>query len=216
MYGSGKVETLVGEALRERRDEIFLVSKVMPSNASYEGTLRACEQSLKRLRTDHLDCYLLHWRGNARLEETFRAFERLEKDGKIRSFGVSNFDVSDLEDAVRIAGEGRIACNQVEYHLKDRGIERAVIPWCVRHRISLVGYSPLGQGRFPKNRVVEEIARAHEVTPHAVVLRFLVRLEGTFTIPKAGRLDHALANARAGDVELTRSEISAIERAFPA
>src|SRR5580692_151024 len=149
MYGSGKVEELVGEALAGRRQEAFLVSKVLPQNASYEGTLRACEKSLRRLRTDHLDSYLLHWPGSHPLEDTIRAFEKLERDGKIRSWGVRNFDVSDLNEALEIAGPGRIACNQVLYHVDERAIEHAVLPWCRIHGVALVAYSPFGSGSFP-------------------------------------------------------------------
>src|SRR5450631_198097 len=149
LYGQGRVEELVGEALQGRRDTVFLVSKVQPSNASRQGTLRACERSLRRLRTDRLDCYLLHWPGSHPLEETIASFEELVSAGKIRSWGLSNFDVADLEDAWRIAGPRRISCNQVLYHLKVRDIEAEVVPWCVRHEVALVGYSPFGSGRFP-------------------------------------------------------------------
>jgi diketogulonate reductase-like aldo/keto reductase len=218
-YGGGAVERIVAEAIGGRRDEVFLVSKVLPSNASYTGTLRACEASLARLRTDRLDAYLLHWRGSHPLEETFRAFERLECDGKIRAFGVSNFDVPDLEEAVAIAGKGRIACNQVLYHLNDRGLEHAVLPWCERHGISIVAYSPLGAGRFPSprrgGRVLAAIAGSHGVSPQVVALRFLVRNPSVFAIPKAARADHAVENARAGNVELSAEELERIDAAFP-
>ncbi|HYY06634.1 MAG TPA: aldo/keto reductase, partial [Candidatus Limnocylindria bacterium] len=149
MYGSGRVEEIVGEAIAGRRDEVFLVSKVLPGHATRAGVLRACEASLRRLRTDRLDCYLLHWPGKHPLERTIDAFEQLVRDGKIRAYGVSNFDVDETERAVAIAGEGRIACNQVLYHLEERAIEHALIPWCARHRIAVVGYSPFGAGRFP-------------------------------------------------------------------
>jgi diketogulonate reductase-like aldo/keto reductase len=220
MYGQGVVEEIVGEAIAGRRDEVFLVSKVLPSNASYAATLRACEASLARLGTDRLDVYLLHWRGRHPLEETFRAFERLERDGKARAFGVSNFDVGDLDIALAIAGEGRIACNQVLYHLNDRSIEHAVIPWCERHGVSVVAYSPLGAGRFPSlsrggGRVLAEIGADHGVSPRAVALRFLVRRPSVFAIPKAARVEHVLDNARAGDLRLSDAELARIDAAFP-
>ena len=148
MYGDA--EPLVAEAIDGRRDEVFLVSKVLPSNASRAGTIKACERSLSRLRTDRLDCYLLHWRGSYPLEETFGAFEELVKAGKILSWGVSNFDADDLDEALDIVGEGKIACNQVLYHLQERAIEHAVIPWCEKHEVAVVAYSPFGQGRFPE------------------------------------------------------------------
>jgi diketogulonate reductase-like aldo/keto reductase len=220
MYGSGRVETLVSEAIAGRRDEVFLVSKVLPGNASRLGTLAACERSLTRLRTDRLDCYLLHWPGAHPLAETIAAFEQLEREGKIRSWGVSNFDVPDLEAARRIAGDGRIACNQVLYHLGERGIEHAVIPWCERHGVAVVGYSPFGSGRFPGprtagGRALFRIAGARGVTARQVALAFLVRRPSVLTIPKAGRPEHAADNARAGDVRLTGAEVARLERAFP-
>ena len=149
MYLSGAAEDLVAEAIAGRRDEVFLVSKVLPQNASRSGTIAACERSLTRLETDRLDCYLLHWRGDYPLKETFEAFEQLRSEGKILSWGVSNFDVPDLEEALRIAGAGRIACNQVLYHLQERAIEHAVLPWCEEHGVAVVAYSPFGHGDFP-------------------------------------------------------------------
>src|SRR5262249_30257858 len=156
-----------------RRDEVFLVSKVLPSNASRAGTIKACERSLARLKTDRLDCYLLHWRGSYPLEETFAAFEELKQAGKIRSWGVSNFDDDDLEEALMIAGQSKIACNQVLYHLEERAIEHAVIPWCEEHEVAVVAYSPFGNGHFPSpssagGRVLAAIADAHGATPRQV------------------------------------------------
>lgn len=220
LYGAGQVEALVGEALRGRRDEVFLVSKVMPSNASYEGTLRACERSLKRLGTDRLDVYLLHWPGSHPLEETIRAFETLVRDGKTRFWGVSNFDVEELEAALEIAGEGRIACNQVLHHLRARQVERAVLPWCERHQVAVVGYSPFGSGGFPSprsadGRVLAEIAREHGVTAHQVALCFLTQAASEFAIPKAARAEHAEQNAAAAALRLTRDDLARLEAAFP-
>lgn len=220
LYGSGLVEELVAEAIAGRRDEVFLVSKVMPTNATREGTVRACERSLGRLKTDRVDIYLLHWPSQHPLEGTLAAFEQLEREGKIRAYGVSNFDVEEMERAVRIAGEGTIACNQVLYHLEERAIEHAVVPWCRKHGIAVVGYSPFGSGRFPSpesagGRVLAEIAAAHGATAREVALRFLVREEGTFTIPKAGRVEHVVDNARAGALQLGAEELRRIDEAFP-
>ena len=178
LYGSGEAEQIVAQAIAGRRDEVFLVSKVMPQNASRAGTVASCEKSLARLKTDRLDCYLLHWRGRHPLEETIAALEQLHGAGKIRSWGVSNFDADDLAEAEGIAGPGRIACNQVLYHLEERGIEHAVIPWCEEHKVAVVGYSPFGHGRFPGpatpgGRVLTEIAATHNATPRQVALRFL-------------------------------------------
>jgi diketogulonate reductase-like aldo/keto reductase len=220
LYGSGRVEQLIAPLVRRRRGEMFLVSKVLPSNAAYEATLAACDKTLKRLGTDHLDVYLLHWRGGTPLEETFRAFEQLEKDGKIRAFGVSNFDVEDLEEAVSLVGEGRIACNQVLYHLNERAIESRLIPWCGDHGIAVVAYSPFGSGRFPSlrsggGRVLASIAERRHITPRQVALAFLVQQGNVFAIPKAARVEHVLENAQAGNLELTRAEMRALADAFP-
>ena len=220
MYGSGRVEEIVAEAIDGRRDEVFLVSKVLPQNASHDRVLRSCEASLRRLRTDRLDVYLLHWPSDRPLEETIGAFERLVREGKIRAWGVSNFDVDDLERALAIAGNGRIACNQVLYHLLERTIEHAVMPWCARHGIAVVGYSPFGSGRFPGprsagGRVLAEIASAHGATPRQVALAFLVREAGVFTIPKASRPDHAVENAAAGDLRLSPRDVRRLDAAFP-
>jgi diketogulonate reductase-like aldo/keto reductase len=220
MYGSGSVEELVGEAIAGRRDGVFLASKVLPNNASFKGVLRSCEASLKRLGTDHLDLYMLHWPGSRPLDGTITAFEQLVSDGKIRFYGVSNFDEDELEQAVAIAGPGRIACNQVLYHLGERTIEHGVIPSCARHEIAVVGYSPFGSGRFPEpsspgGRVLAEVAAAHGAMPRQVALAFLVRDESTFTIPKAASAAHATENAAAGDLVLDEAEVRRIDAAFP-
>jgi diketogulonate reductase-like aldo/keto reductase len=214
----GEAENVVGEAISGRRNEVFLVSKVIPGNASRTGTIAACENSLARLRTDRLDCYLLHWRGQHPLQETIAAFERLEREGKILSWGVSNFDVSDLEEVWEVAG--RLVCNQVLYHLHERAIEHAVIPWCQQHGVAVVAYSPFGHGDFPGSRtkggrVLEEIAAARKATPRQVALRFLVRRPSLFTVPKASSPDHAAENAGAGDLRLTEAELARIDQAFP-
>ena len=218
MYGDAEI--VVGEAIAGRRDELFLVSKVLPGNASRSGTVAACERSLERLRTDRLDCYLLHWPGSHSLEETFAAFERLREQGKILSWGVSNFDVPDLDAAWKAGGEGRIACNQILYNLGERAIEHAVLPWCEAHGVTAVGYSPFGHGDFPGPRtpggvVLEEIAAAHGATARQVALRFLVRQPSLLTIPKASSAEHAEDNAGAGALRLTADELERIDRAFP-
>src|SRR5664279_2814851 len=218
MYGDA--ELVVAEAIAGRRDEIFLVSKVLPSNASRRGTIVACERSLKRLKTDRLDCYLLHWRGAYPLAETVAAFEDLVVSGKIRSWGVSNFDVGDLDELLEVAGEGRIACNQVLYHLQERAIEHAVIPWCERHGVAVVAYSPFGHNEFSSPRseaglVLQRIADAHGVSPRQVALGFLTRRPALFAIPKASASAHAADNAAAGILDLSEADIAAIDQAFP-
>jgi len=218
MYGAA--EEVVGEAIAGRREEVFLVSKVLPQNASAKGTVSACERSLRRLRTDYLDCYLLHWREDYPLQETFDSFEALMSDGKILSWGVSNFDVPDLEEAWDIAGDAGIACNQVLYHLKERAIEHAVLPWCERHGLAVVAYSPFGHGNFPRldsgeGRVLAEIANRYGATPRQIALAFVTRRPSLFAIPKASTPEHAEENAAAGDIELSAMDIAAIDAAFP-
>jgi diketogulonate reductase-like aldo/keto reductase len=220
MYGSGKSEQLVGEAIAGRRHEAFLVSKVLPSNASRKGTIEACERSLRHLKTDHLDCYLLHWRGHHPLAETFAAFDDLRQSGKIRAWGVSNFDVDDLDEALRIAGPHQIGCNQVLYHPDERAIEHAVIPWCETHGVAVVAYSPFGSGQFPKptspgGRALQHIANIHHATPRQIALAFVTRNPAVFTIPKSASPAHTADNAAAADIALTAAEIAQLESAFP-
>jgi diketogulonate reductase-like aldo/keto reductase len=218
MYGDA--ELVVAEAVAGRRDEVFLVSKVLPSNASRPGTITACERSLARLKTDRLDCYLLHWRGSYPLADTVAAFEQLRDAGKIRSWGVSNFDIDDLDEMLAVAGKGRIACNQVLYHLQERAIEHAVIPWCERHGVAVVAYSPFGHNEFPSPRskageVLQKIAEAHGASPRQIALSFLTRDAQVFAIPKASTSEHAADNAAAGKVTLNESEIATLDKAFP-
>jgi diketogulonate reductase-like aldo/keto reductase len=216
MYGGGRAEELVGEAIGWRRDEVFLASKVSPSNASRKRTIEACERSLRRLGTDHLDLYLLHWPSRHPLEETIAGFYTLVQSGKIRAFGLSNFGVDGLEHAVRIAGHGRIACNQVLYHLKERGIEHAVLPFCERNGIAVVGYSPFGQGNFPEAHPdLVDIAQRHGASPRQVALAFLIRRPSLFVIPKASRPSHVQDNAGAGSLVLSEIELGRIDAAFP-
>jgi len=219
MYGDA--ELVIADAIVGLpREKLFLVSKVLPSNASRRGTITACERSLKRLKTDHLDCYLLHWRGSYPFEETVAAFDELVAAGKIRSWGVSNFDEDDLGELLDVAGEGKIACNQVLYHLQERAIEHAVIPWCEKHGVAVVAYSPFGHNDFPSARsrggeVLQSIADAHKATPRQVALAFLTRAPSVLAIPKASSAEHAAENAAAGDLNLSDAEIAVLDKAFP-
>ncbi|HEY0192501.1 MAG TPA: aldo/keto reductase [Kofleriaceae bacterium] len=215
MYGAGQVESLTGEALAGLRDRVFLVSKVLPRNASYAGTIKACEASLQRLGTDHLDAYLLHWRDRHPLEDTFKAFEALRDQGKIRAWGVSNFDEDDLIEAERIVGPGKIACNQVLYHLDERAIEHRVIPWCEQHGVAVVAYSPLGsRGGFPDNAVLDAAARRLGATPRQVALAFLTRRPSVLAIPKSSHAAHV--DELAVHLELDAATLAELDRAFPA
>jgi len=218
MYGDA--ELVIAEAIDGRRDEAYLVSKVLPSNASRRGTITACERSLKRLKTDRLDCYLLHWQGSFPLSDTVEAFEQLVSAGKIRSWGVSNFDAGDLDELLTVAGEGKIACNQVLYHLQERAIEHAVIPWCAEHGVAVVAYSPFGHNDFPDQRskggaVLQTIAKRLGVSTRQVALAFLARETHVFPIPKASSMEHAAENAAAGDLVLSADDIAALDQAFP-
>ena len=220
MYGDGAVERLVGEAIAGRREEVFLVSKVLPYNASRQGTVRACEGSLERLGTDYLDCYLLHWPGSHPLGETIEAFEALVDSGKIRSYGVSNFDEHELAEAVALAGEGRIACNQLLYHLQERAIEHAALPRCRDLGVAMVAYSPFGSGEFPGasdsgGRVLAEIAANHGVSARQVALSFLLREPDVLVIPKASRIEHVDDNAEACTFSISNEEAAQLEAVFP-
>lgn len=213
-------EELVRHAIKGRRNEVFLVSKVLPQHATYAGTIAACEASLERLDTDYLDCYLLHWRGSVPLVETFSAFEQLMNAGMILSWGVSNFDVPDLEEAWELAGPGGLVCNQVLYNIMERAIEHEVLPWCEAHGLAVTAYSPFGHGNFPgpdtpQRRVLMEVASAHNATPRQVALRFLLRYPSVFAIPKASRPEHAVENAGAGSLQLTEEDIVRLDVAFP-
>ena len=223
MYGNGRAEELVADAIKSQRDSIFLVSKVLPSNASYEGTLRACRQSLKRLGTDFLDLYLLHWpSGGHPIKETMRAMEKLVSEGLIRFIGVSNFNVRELKAAQQALSEQRIACNQVLYHLGYRGIEKNLLPYCTREQIAIVGYSPFGHRTFPppsnnkaKGRsVLEGIGRRHGRTIRQVTLNFLTRHPNLFTIPKTSNPEHVKENSGGMGWDLTGADFAAIDRAF--
>ena len=221
MYGNGRAQELAAMALGNRRNRVFLVSKVLPSNASYDGTLRACERSLKRLRIDYLDLYLLHWSSYHPIQETMRAMETLVNQGCTRFIGVSNLDLDELKEAQQALRHERIACNQVLYHLGDRGIERRLIPYCTEQQIAVVAYSPFGHSRFPSpssrgGRVFADIAEKHGRTARQVVLNFLTRHSGVFTIPKASRNEHVRENSESMGWKLSSGDLEAIEEAFPA
>jgi diketogulonate reductase-like aldo/keto reductase len=219
MYGDGAAERIIGKAIAGRRDEVFLVSKVLPTNASKTGAVQACEKTLQRLGTERLDCYLLHWRGRHPLAETVAAFDLLRKAGKILSWGVSNFNVADLDEITALAGEP--ACNQVLYHVQERAIEHAVIPWCERHKTAVVAYTPFGQvtapyaGRTPGAHLLKDIGNKHNASARQVALRFLLRHPSVFVIPKAVSAAHVADNAAAMSLALSASEIAAIDAAFP-
>ena len=219
MYGSA--EEIVGAAITDRRAEVFLASKVLPSNASFEGTLRACERSLQRLGTDWLDLYMLHWPGSYPIRETMRAMEKLVTEGVVRYIGVSNFDVEDLIAAERALRNEPMTSNQVLYNLGDRGIERRLLPYCAQRQIAVVGYAPFGHGNFPSpdsagGRVLAAIGARHGKTPRQVALNFLTRHPNVFTIPKTTHPERVRENAGGAGWRLTPLEIDAIDRVFPA
>ncbi|MEP7049503.1 MAG: aldo/keto reductase [Pseudomonadota bacterium] len=217
-YGSA-VEGLVGEAIAKRREQVFLVSKIMPNDATRRGTARTCEKDLKRIGTDYLDCYLIHWPGPHPLEDSISALEELREAGKIRAWGVSNFDEELLERVLKIAGPGKLACNQVLYHLEERTIEHAVLPWCEQHGVAVVGYTPFGESGFPPRgkagHVLNDIAEKYAVSERQVALSFLTRRASQFVIPKSGNAKHVRENAGADAVTLGASDLAALDAAFP-
>ncbi|MFG1419655.1 aldo/keto reductase [Xanthobacter sp. V0B-10] len=214
MYGEGGAEEVVGEAITGRRNGVFLVSKVYPHNASRAGVVAACERSLRRLRTDRIDLYLLHWRGEHPLEETIAGFEALQHAGKIRHWGVSNFDVADMEE-LRTAGGGACAANQVLYNPSRRGPEFDLLPWLSDAGIPAMAYSPIEQGRLPREGALGRIARKHGVDPFQVALAWVMRRPDVIAIPKATRIAHVEANARARDIVLDAEDLAEIDRDFP-
>jgi diketogulonate reductase-like aldo/keto reductase len=217
-YGSA-VEGLVGEVIAERREQVFLVSKIMPDDATRRGTVRTCEKDLKRIGTDYLDCYLIHWPGSHPLEDSIAGLEELREAGKIRAWGVSNFDEQLLEKVLSIAGAGKLVCNQVLYHLEERTIEHAVLPWCEQHNVAVVGYTPFGDSGFPPRgkggQLLAKLAEQHGATARQIALAFLTRKANLFAIPKSGNADHVRENAGASAVTLDSSELSALDAAFP-
>jgi diketogulonate reductase-like aldo/keto reductase len=215
MYGDGRSEQLVAKAIAGQRDKVFIVSKVLPQNASRKGTVRACEASLKRLKTGVLDLYLLHWRGSYPLSDTFAAFEELRAAGKIRYYGVSNFDVSDLDELEKLAPKAGCAANQVMYNLSDRGIEWDLYPKCQKDKIAVMAYSPLGQGGLSNNRGLEQIAKKHQVTSPAIALAFTLRLSGVISIPKSSQEKRVLENAAAAGLVLDDEDLASLNKLFP-
>jgi len=215
MYASGGAEDVVAEAIAGRRDETFLVSKVLPSNASRAGVKRACENSLKRLATDRIDLYLLHWPGSVPLSETVEAFEALKAEGKIRHWGVSNFDTDEMEELIGLASGGNVQTNQVLYNLSRRGLEFDLAPWSREHRIPLMAYSPVEQGALARNARLEAVAARHNATAAQIALAWVMAQPGVIAIPKAGRQEHVRQNAAALDIELTAQDFAELDRAFP-
>ena len=215
MYGNGGAEEMVARAAEGVRDDLFIVSKVYPHNASRAGVVAACERSLERLRTDRIDLYLLHWRGSIPLAETLAGFERLLHDGKIRHYGVSNFDRADMAEWVALKGGETVAADQVLYNLSRRSPEWDLLPWCRERGIAIMAYTPLGQGSLLHDRTLAEIARRRNATPAQVALAWLLRQEGMIVIPKAARLEHVRDNRGALGVALTEEDLPALDRAFP-
>ncbi|MGH6759968.1 MAG: aldo/keto reductase [Phyllobacterium sp.] len=215
MYGDGGAEDVVGAAIQRRRDDIFLVSKVLPSNASRGGTVLACERSLERLNTDRIDLYLLHWRGGYPLEETISAFEELKHAGKIRNWGVSNFDTDDMEELMEAGGEG-VAVNQVLYNLQRRGAEFDLLPWCRSQGVPVMAYSPIEQGRLLSKPVLSEIAAECETTPSVVALAWVLNQKGVVAIPKSSNPKHLRENRSAVDLRLTVAQMARLDQVFPA
>ena len=215
MYGNGGAEEMVASAAEGLRDKLFIVSKVYPHNASRAGAVTACERSLKRLQTDRIDLYLLHWRGSIPLAETLAGFEQLVDDGKIRYYGVSNFDRADMAEWVALQGGQTVAANQVLYNLSRRGPEWDLLPWCRERNIAIMAYTPLGQGSLLRDRTLGEVARRRNATPAQIALAWLLRQQGMIVIPKAARLEHVRDNRGALDVALTEEDLLALERAFP-
>ena len=218
-YYGAAVEAMVGRVIAARRSEVFLVSKIMPHDATRRGTVTTCEKDLKRIGTDYLDCYLIHWPGAHPLEDSIAGLEALREAGKIRAWGVSNFDEQLLAEVLAIAGPGRLACNQVLYHLQQRTIEHRVLPWCEAHGVAVTGYTPFGEGGFPPagkgGLLLQSIAQKHGATPRQVALAFLTRHPSTFAIPKSSSAEHVRENAGAAALELEASELTALDQAFP-
>jgi diketogulonate reductase-like aldo/keto reductase len=215
MYGSGGAEEVIARAAEGVRDRLFIVSKVYPHNASRSGVAAACERSLKRLATDRIDLYLLHWRGSIPLAETLEGFLRLQRDGKIRQYGVSNFDRTDMAEWVALEGGENVAVDQVLYNLSRRGPERELIPWCRGHGVAIMAYTPLGSGNMLGNPVLAEIARRRGAAPAQIVLAWLLRQEATIVIPKASHPAHVRENRGALEIELTQEDLAALDRAHP-
>ncbi|HYG87447.1 MAG TPA: aldo/keto reductase [Azospirillum sp.] len=215
MYGEGGAEEVVADAIAGRRDEVFLVSKVLPQNATRRGTIAACERSLRRMRTDRIDLYLLHWRGSAPFAETVEAFETLVRDGKIRHWGVSNLDLADMQELVNVPGGDAVQTDQVLYNLTRRGIEFDLQPWLRRRGIPIMAYSPIEQGRMLRHAGLSRVAQRRGATPAQVALAWLLRQEGVIAIPKAASTAHVRENRAALDLRLDEQDLADLDRAFP-
>ena len=215
MYGEGGAEEVISQVITNRRASVFLVSKVYPHNASKQGAIAACERSLKRLKTDYLDLYLLHWRGSIPLAETLEAFQTLQQAGKIRSYGVSNFDVEDMQEVSQLKGGKEIVTNQVLYNLTRRGIEWNLLPWCRERNIPIMAYSPIEQGRLLNNRTLNAIAQERGVTAAQIALAWVLHQDNVIVIPKSSRIDHIEQNYAALDLKLNVDELAALDAAFP-
>lgn len=215
VYGSGGAEEVVADAIAGRRGEAFLVSKVLPENATREGTIAACERSLRRLGTDVIDLYLLHWRGSPKLADTLAAFETLMQDGKIRSWGVSNFDTDDMEELLALPGGDACACNQVLYNPTRRGIEFDLLPFCRERHIPIMAYSPIEQGRMLNHAALKAVGARHDATPAQIVLAWVIRQDGVIAIPKAASEKHVRENRAAVDIVLSADDLAELDKAFP-
>jgi diketogulonate reductase-like aldo/keto reductase len=215
LYGSGRSELVVAEAIAGRRDEVFLVSKVMPQNATRKGTIAACEQSLKRLKTDRIDLYLLHWRESIPLRETLEGFLALRRDGKIRHWGVSNFDTDEMDELVGLPDGANVQTNQVLYNLSRRGPEFDLAPWSRKRGIPLMAYSPVEQGALARNARLEIVAARHNATAAQVALAWVMAQPGVIAIPKASKPEHVRQNVAALDIRLTPQDLAELDRAFP-
>ena len=216
MYGEGKVEEIVGEAIAGRRDEVFLVTKCYPQNASRKRMVEACNRSLKRLRTDRIDLYLLHWPGSVPIEETLDTFMQLKDEGRILEYGISNFDARGIQRVWSAAGGGGIVTDQVLYNLSERGIEWDLLPWCRKRNLPLMAYTPLGQGALLRDPVLAKIGARHGATPAQVALAWLLHKDGVLAIPKASRVAHVQENRKAADIVLTPVDLAELDKAFPA
>ena len=215
MYGEGAAEELVGDAINGRRDEVFLVSKVLPQHATVRGTIAACEGSLRRLKTDRLDLFLLHWRGNIPLDKTLQAFAALRKAGKTRHWGVSNFDVDDMKELISLDGGDAVATDQVLYNLARRGVEWDLLPWCRKHGIPVMAYSPIEQGRLLSHPELRRVADRHNAAPAQIALAWVVHTGGVIAIPRSGSATHVRENRAAVDIRLTEQDLADLNRAFP-
>ena len=215
MYASGRAEEVVGAAIKGRRDSVYLVSKVLPQNASRAGAVKACEASLKRLRTDRIDLYLLHWRGSIPLAETMAGFDDLVKAGKVGGFGVSNLDLKDMAEWLALTHSGKTLVNQVQYSIRERGIDFDLLPWCLERRIAIMAYCPLAQGSMPSSQMLARIAKRHKATVAQIMLAWVLRHEHVIAIPKSARPERVKENAAASEIVLSAEDLMDLDRDFP-